>query len=306
KKEVPSGEWHVTSGTSPVPFEIALPSGGYFILEARAHADAGRFAVTRDSFYATGDGYTAWQRYDHNRIDLVADRKTYKPGETARIMIQSPWERATALVTTEREGVRTHRQFALTSTQQSIDVPITEADIPNVYVSVLLVKGRSKPLGDMEKEDDPSDPGKPAFRLGYLQLGVEDATKRLTVAVAADKVEYRPANTATVTVDVKDRQGRGTASEVTLWAVDYGVLSLTGYHTPDVLDSVYVRKALQVLTEDGRQKIISRRVITPKRDTDGGGGGVEGVAGGVRQDFRVLAFWLGSVTTDGNGHATAD
>ena len=74
-------------------------------------------------------------------------------------MIQSPWEQATALVTTEREGIRTHRQFALTSTQQSIDIPVTEDDIPNVFVSVLLVKGRSKPHGESPKQDDPSDPG---------------------------------------------------------------------------------------------------------------------------------------------------
>ena len=116
-------------------------------------------------------------------------------------------------MTTEREGVRTHRQFALTSTQQSVDIPITEDAIPNIYVSVLLVKGRSKPLAEPTKEDDPSDPGKPSFRLGYVQLAVEDASKRLTVAVAANKEEYRPANTATVTVDVKDHQGRGSASE---------------------------------------------------------------------------------------------
>ena len=306
KQELPAGAWHLTSGSSPVPLNVPLPSGGFFILEARANAEQGRFTVTRQSFYGLGAGYTAWQRYDHNRIDLVADRSTYKPGDTAKIMIQSPWEQATALVTTEREGIRTHRQFALSSTQQSIDIAIEERDIPNVFVSVLLVKGRTKPLGEAEREDDPADPGKPSFRLGYLQLGVEDTSKRLTVAVSANREEYRPANNATVTVDVKDRQGRGTASEVTLWAVDYGVLSLTAYRTPDVLGSVYVRKALQVLTEDGRQKIISRRVITPKGDTDGGGGGVEGLPGGVRQDFRVLAFWLGSVTTDANGHATAD
>ena len=115
-----------------------------------------------------------------------------------------------------------------------------------------------------------------------------------------------PANTATVTLDVKDRQGRGTSSEVTLWAVDYGVLSLTAFRTPDVLSSVYVRKALQVLTEDTRQKIISRRVVTPKGDTDGGGGGADSAVNSVRQDFRVLAFWIGSVTTNANGHATVD
>ena len=62
--------------------------------------------MTPTSFYALGAGYTAWERFDHNRIELVPERKTYKPGETARIMIQSPWEQATALVTTEREGIR--------------------------------------------------------------------------------------------------------------------------------------------------------------------------------------------------------
>ena len=101
-----------------------------------------------DPVLRAGRGLTAWERFDHNRINLVAERTTYKPGETARIMIQSPWEQATALVTTEREGVRTHRQFALTSTQQSIDIPVTENDIPNLFVSVLLVKGRSKPNGE--------------------------------------------------------------------------------------------------------------------------------------------------------------
>ena len=307
RKEVPAGQWQVTSTSAPLPFTAPLAAGGYYVLEARAEADRGRFTVSREAFYALGEGYTAWQRYDHNRIDLVADKSTYKPGESAKIMIQSPWEKATALVTTEREGVRTHKQFALTSTQQSIDVAITEEDIPNVYVSVMLIKGRSTPAGETVKEDDPSDPGKPSFRLGYLQLGVEDATKRLTVSVAANKEEYRPAGSASVTVDVKDRQGRGAASEVTLWAVDYGVLSLTAYRTPDVLGSVYVHKALQVLTEDSRQKIVSRRVITPKGETDGGGGGVgDSTGNGVRQDFRVLAFWLGSVVTDGRGHASVD
>ena len=186
-----------------------------------------------------GDGYTAWQRFDHNRIELVPERQTYRPGDTARIMIQSPWEQATALVTTEREGIRSHRQFALTSTQQSIDVPISEDDIPNVFVSVLLVKGRTNPApanaSALAAKADPSDPGKPSFRLGYVELRVEDRAKRLTVSVAADREEYRPAAKATVRVSVKDAGGAGTASEVTLWAVDYGVLSLTGYQPPDVL-----------------------------------------------------------------------
>ena len=45
-----------------------------------------------------------------------------------------------------------------------------------------------------------------------------------------------------------------------------------------------------MLNTDNRQRIISRRVLTPK-GTDEGGGGDDGGTG-VRKDFRVLAFWL--------------
>ncbi|HEX5107051.1 MAG TPA: MG2 domain-containing protein [Vicinamibacterales bacterium] len=307
RRDVPAGSWTVTSAAEPVPLDIPFKNGGFYMLEARGRGEDGRFAVTRTSFYVLGDGYTAWARYDHNRIDLVPERQTYKPGDTARIMIQSPWEQATALVTTEREGIRSHRQFALTSTQQSISIPITGNDIPNVFVSVLLVKGRTTAAPANGAATDPgndaSDPGKPAFRLGYVELKVEDRSKRLSVAVTTSQQEYRPASKANVRVDVKDAGGRGVASEVTLWAVDYGVLSLTGYRAPDVAGSVYVEKSLQVFNEDNRQRIVSRRVLTPKGATDGGGGGDDAGAGTLRKDFRVLAFWLGSVTTGSDGRA---
>ena len=311
RKEVPAGRWTVATADEPVPLQAPLENGGYYELEAVARDASGRAAVTRTSFYAMGRGYTAWQRHDHNRIALVADKPRYRPGETAQIMVQSPWEEATALVTTEREGVRSHRQFALTSTQQSLSIPVTEADIPNLFVSVLLVRGRTStpapsstagPSGGPSFVDDPSDPGKPAFRLGYVELQVEDASKRLTVTVAANQQEYRPAHDADVRLEVFDHRGIPAESEVTLWAVDHGVLSLTGYRTPDLLGSVYVHKALQVMTSDSRQRIVSRRVLTPKGEGEGGGGGLE--AAGVRRDFMALAFWLGSVTTDGSGRAT--
>jgi alpha-2-macroglobulin len=301
RKELPAGHWDVTTQATPVPLHVPLNEGGEYLLIAKATDAEGRSTTTRTWFYAVGAGYTAWARYDSNRIDLVPEKKTFKPGETARIMVKSPWEHATALLTTEREGVRTWKTFELTSTQTTVTVPITEKDIPNLYVSVLLLKGRTK-----EGIEDESDPGKPAFRLGYAAINVEDATKRLKVAVKANRDEYRPASKARIEVDVHDAAGKPSQSEVTLWAVDYGVLSLTGYETPDVLQSIYLEKGLQVVNEDSREKIVSRRVLTPKGETQGGGGGRDAGPGVIRKDFRVLAFWVGSVVTDKNGHARTD
>jgi len=302
RKEVPAGEWTVTTKADPVPLNIPIPEGGEYILMAKAEDGQGRSTMTRTWFYAVGAGYTAWERYDHNRIDLIPEKTNYRPGDTARIMIKSPWESGVALLTTEREGVRTWKKFDITSTQQTITVPVTEKEIPNFYVSVLILKGRTS----QDPGKDGSDPGKPAFRLGYVELKVEDASKRLNVDVKANRDEFRPAAKASIEVNVKDAGGKPSQSEVTLWAVDYGVLSLTGYQPPDVLDTIYLEKALQVSNEDSRQRIVSRRVLTPKGASEGGGGGRDAGPGMVRKDFRVLAFWLGSLVTDAKGRAKTE
>jgi uncharacterized protein YfaS (alpha-2-macroglobulin family) len=301
RKEVDAGHFDVVTQAQPVPLHVPLGNGGQYLLLATASDEAGHSTTTRLWFYAAGGGYTAWERNDHNRIELTPERKTYRPGDTARILIKSPWERATAMLTTEREGVRTWRTFELTSTQQTVTVPIAQSDIPNVFVSVVLLKGRTK-----EGIEDEADPGKPSFRVGYVELNVEDATKRLHVDVKANRDEYRPASKARIDVNVKDSVGKPSQSEVTLWAVDYGVLSLTAYQTPDVLKDIYLRKSLQVVTDESREKIVSRRVLTPKGESQGGGGGRDTGPGTLRKDFRVLAFWLGSVVTDAKGHARAD
>ena len=105
---------------------------------------------------------------------------------------------------------------------------------------------------------------------------------------------------------MKDAAGRPVVGEVTLWAVDYGVLSLTDFQTPDVLRSVYRPKALQVFTEDNRQRLVTRRALVPKGAGEGGGGGADAGAGTLRRDFRVLAFWIGSTVTNAEGRATAE
>ena len=44
-------------------------------------------------------------RPNHDRIDLIAEKKRYEPGETAKFQVRMPFREATVLVTVEREGV---------------------------------------------------------------------------------------------------------------------------------------------------------------------------------------------------------
>jgi uncharacterized protein YfaS (alpha-2-macroglobulin family) len=339
RTEVPAGSWQATTTTGRVPLKIPLRDGGSYVLRATATDDAGRITRTDVSFYGFGGGRASW-RSEGNRIDLTPERRTWSPGETARILVQSPWERATALVTTEREGIRSHRRVDIVSTQDTITVPITEADIPNVFVSVLLLKGRTSEDPGVAEDDA----GQPAFRLGYTELTVDDAVKRLAVTVAADRAEYRPRGEVKVDVHVADVNRRPAAGEVTLWAMDYGLLSLTGYTVPDVARAIYAKKSLQVQTQDNRSRLIGRRRMVSEPQGRGAGGGgagrsvgmLGGVVGGIpapppiglaesvmvqsasatvsfepegqspelRTDFRPLVFWVGSLTTGADGRAS--
>ena len=127
---------------------------------------------------------------------------------------------------------------------------------------------------------------------------------------------------------VAEPDGKPAASEVTLWAVDYSLLSLTNYKTPDLVKAIYVDKPLQVATTDSRAQLMSRRPLAVSDEISGGvaGGVLGGIAGNelnvsagafrveppqpplsgveIRQDFRPLVFWLGSTTTDADGRAT--
>ena len=309
REDVAAGEWTLRTSGAETPLPISVRDGGYYTLRAVAHDAAGRQTRTDLYFYALGPGASSW-RGDGHRIDLTPERRTWKPGETARILIQSPWPRATALLTVEREGIRSHRTFTLASTHDTVDVPITEADVPNVYVSVMLVKGRTS----TELAPDGTDAGQPSYRVGYAELSVDDASKRLRVDVSADRQAYRPRQAMKVSVAVAAPDGRPVPSEVTLWAMDYGLLSLTAYTTPDVLKAVYAPRTLQVMTEDNRQRLMSRRTLTDQEPDDVWGDAVAGIAvagGGIsipgfqlRHDFRPLAFWLGSATTGADGRAT--
>src|SRR5436189_4052527 len=156
-------------------------------------------------------------------MDLLPDKTCCTVGDTATIVVASPFTSAEAWVTVEREGLIEQRRVRVSAGATSLKFRITEAYAPNVFVSMVLVRGRSAPPGGI------ADPGRPTLRVGYTELRVTPEVKRLTVDVKPLLAEYRPGDSARLQVRVRDTGGRGRRSEVTLWAVDGGVLSLTGY-----------------------------------------------------------------------------
>ncbi|RYD33572.1 MAG: hypothetical protein EOP85_20645, partial [Verrucomicrobiaceae bacterium] len=229
-------------------FNLAFKSNGTHFLTIRGTDPEGRpFAtVTRFTVYGTND--YPWAYEDGLRVKLVSEKKSYKPGETARVLVLSPIE-GTALVTVEREKVLRSFQIELKADNPVIEIPLSDEDAPNAYVSVLIVKG-AKESAREHKE--------PQLRLGYCELIVENLRDKLAVAIDTPEDSYRPGDEVTLTGSVKTADGKPAAgAEVTFYAEDEGTLAVMGYETPRPLDYFYKPRVLDVESGTSFQTFVS-------------------------------------------------
>ncbi len=297
------GSCQVTSADKPGSCELRVPSVGYYIVRASAKDKRGNPVGASSGVYATGDtGEVSWGDNDKTELELVPNKKSYEVGDTARILVKSPFKSAEALVTVERSGVYTRHKITLAGPTPTIQVPITEDLRPNAFVSVLLVRPRSKPA---PAKPGAADVGAPSFRAGYTQLSINPEARRLAVTLKASKNELRPGDNVEIDLDVKDKLGKPARAEITLYAVDEGVLSLIGYKTPDPIPVFGAPRPLKVATIEAREVLAQITNPLGALGLDKGLEGGDGGGGSIRRDFRASAYYNPSLLTDASGHAKA-
>ncbi len=278
-------------GTAQI--EWTAERGGQYQLVASGTDDAGNPINSTAFVYASDpdQGFVAWPRANNDRINLVADKESYEPGETAQILVPSPFTGTVkALLTLERAGIYEASVIELTGTSSVIEIPITTEQIPNLFVGVILVKGvdESNPL--------------PAVRVGYVQLNVNTSQKELDIDVAVSAEDIRPGDTVTYTLTIQDSNEEAVPNaEVSVALIDQAVLSLANSGTARMLDIFYYERPLGVTT--GLLLAINKDRLSQQlsEGAKGGGGGDLGRGLEVRDNFLDVAFWQADLVTDENG-----
>ena len=277
--------------------EIEPGVSGNVVLRAEVKDDAGNVAFANRDAWVAGKDEWWFDQKDGDRMDVLPERKRYEPGEVARLQVRMPFREATALVTLEREGVLDGYVTKLDGQSPVVEVPVKGEHAPNVYVSVLAVRGR---VNDVQ----PTalvDLGKPAFRLGIADIGVGYRAHELKVAVQPEREVYRVRDKAVVTVRASRADGRKLPAdaEIALAVVDEGLLSLWPNQSWDLLDAMMQTRGIEVETSTAQMEVIGKRHFGRKALLSGGGGGRMN----ARELFETLLVWRGRVKLDERGEA---
>jgi uncharacterized protein YfaS (alpha-2-macroglobulin family) len=278
--------------------QVTAPASGNLILRAKTQDGEQRVAMTnRETWVA--DGADWWfSATDNDRIDLLPEKKRYEPGDSASFQVRMPFREATALVTVEREGIIDTYVRPLSGSAPVFTIPVKQQYAPNVYVSVLVVRGRVASVAPTALVDL----GKPAYKLGIAPLKVGWAANELKVQVTADKPLYKVRDNAAVKVKVTRADGSPVpaGAEVALAAVDVGLLELMPNTSWELLEAMMQQRSLQVQTATAQMQVVGKRHFGRKAVPAGGGGG----KGAGRELFDTLLFWKARVTLDANGEAS--
>ena len=293
--------------------DVAPGASGEIEVRAETRDAQGNPAGATTSMWVfDGDGWW-FGGTSGDRMDVLAERKEYEAGDTARLQVRMPFREATGLVTVEREGVMRSFVTQLRGSNPIIEVPVAAADAPNVFVSVLAVRGRvahAEPgiaKSGTEEVTALVDLTKPAYRLGIAQMKVGWRPHRLDVRVHPARSIYEVRDRVAVHIHVAraDGQSLPPGGEVAVAAVDEALLDLSSNGSWKLLQAMMGQRGLEVWTSTAQMQVIGKRHYGRKAVPVGGGGGRSGgSADRARQLFDSLLFWQPRIPLDAHGDAT--
>ncbi len=220
-------------------------------------------------------------------LGLRSDRAAYQPGETARLRLQSPFTgRADLVIASDR--VLSVQTLVLDQREMEIEVPVSADWGAGAYALLSAYRPDGRQAGHG-----------PARAVGVAWIGLDKALHQLDVAIETPE-KTLPRRHVEVPVRIGG-QLQGQAVNLTLAAVDEGVLQLTDYRSPDPLQHYFGQRELGVGLRDLYGRLIDGHLGSPGKVRSGGG--ASGRRGAPDSHIRIVSLYSGVVRTDETGRA---
>ncbi len=295
--EVVSSSQGQTGADGKGQVQFTIPDAGEFRVLVTAPSVENR--QVENTAYLWAPGVTPlWAGTMQERIQIVADKKSYAPGDTAHVLIVIGKEPTSVLVTAEGNGLYSQQVVKSDGGSVTVDVPIRPEFAPNFYVAAAFIRDNK-------------------FYSGSKSLKVPPTQHELKVDLQPSKPQYHPGQPGAYTIKATDASGKPVAgADFSLGVVDEAIYAIEPESLGSILNAFYGtvyskvstdsslsyyftgqagKRAMQLAEGHGAARTSSalaalkpERLVQPK----------------VRKAFPDTAFWVADVRTDSNGQAS--
>jgi hypothetical protein len=316
------------SEQTPVGCEFAAGIGGRYRVSARVVDDAGRTSRSELTRWVAGarSGVPS-RRVDLEVANLIPDAESYAAGDTAEILVDSPFASATGLVTIAHNRIIELRTFEIVDHAAVLEVPITDDHVPELAVQVELVSTTGRTADDGTSL--PGVPERPAYASGQARLRVPPLLRTLDVTAEPASAVVKPGAATSIELEVNDAAGAPVeGANVLLVVADEAVLAVSGYELIDPIDVFYQPRTAYLRAVRGRGTIVlespqdllrlieedilesaatAEAAMSDADDSDGSRRSrPAGLQVDVRENLDALALFDPDAVTDAAGRVTVE
>lgn len=206
---------------------VDLPSYGNFLFTVQNQDEQ----VLNELSFWHFSGEAGERSANPSQLNFVLDADHYRPGQTAHITFDSDFDGTCLIISGSHHTPLLTASQPLKVGENTIDIAIPETLCQNYwFVGVTAV-------GSMGT-DAAGTPYDAQFLSGIATLNIDQDDHRLNISINTP-TQARPGETTPLELILQDSDRNPVPGEVALWAVDEGILALTGYQTPDAFQEFY-------------------------------------------------------------------
>jgi uncharacterized protein YfaS (alpha-2-macroglobulin family) len=282
-----------TDATGRATWSIPVPAdaGDYRV---RAEAQERGRTIADDSYLwvpgpreTSADDDYGFDRY----LELIPEKRTLAPGETARFLIRGAEFDSQVLITKEAQSVSWHSVIRARG-NETIEVPITDDDVGDTWVNIAFLK------------DD-------RLYRAERRVKVPAVSRQLNVTITAASAVSRPREPGRFAIKATDADGRPVRAQFSLGVIDEAVYGVKADATPDPLRYFYQRNYSRVGTMfsreysfvgySGSQPLLLAMRKRPYSLADFKAD--KPAQPQVRKEFPDAIYWAADIVTDERGEA---
>lgn len=280
-------------GTGQLPIGHPTYSSAELQATATAIQPGTRDPVNDTSLWIMGANETDWGGSSET-MQIVADKKSYAPGDTAHLSIVSEVSNFYALVVIQGNTVQKREVMHTDGKTLAFDLPITADAQPNITVDALFLKDNT------------------LYQASKV-IKVPPAQQQLQVLVTPTKDVFQPQQSATYDVSTRDFAGKPVSADLSFGVVDEAIYSLYPDSSGNMVSSLYPQRSVYASVDTSldyyfsgeaglKSPMLALRNARYRPQLAQVKPGNEAQPR-VRKAFPDTAFWAPDVHTDAAGHA---